>query len=35
HREIAEYAGCETETAIRITKELKRSGLLQDWHKQK
>ena len=35
HREIAEYAGCETETAIRITKELKRNGLLQDWHKQK
>ena len=23
YREIAEYAGCETETAIRIAKELK------------
>lgn len=30
HREIAEYAGCETETAIRIAKELKRNGLLTD-----
>ncbi|MCI7719454.1 Crp/Fnr family transcriptional regulator [[Pasteurella] aerogenes] len=33
HREIAEYAGCETETAIRISKELKRNGLLKDLHK--
>ncbi|MDH2997725.1 cyclic nucleotide-binding protein [Pasteurellaceae bacterium LFhippo2] len=30
HREIAEYAGCETETAIRISKELKRNGLLKE-----
>ncbi len=29
YREIAEFAGCETETAIRITKELQKSGLLQ------
>ncbi|MDY4281159.1 MAG: Crp/Fnr family transcriptional regulator [[Pasteurella] mairii] len=35
HREIAEYAGCETETAIRITKELKRNGLLKNLHKDK
>lgn len=27
-REIAEYAGCETETAIRIGRELKAQGLL-------
>ena len=26
YREIAEYAGCETETAIRIAKELKQNG---------
>lgn len=30
YREIAEYAGCETETAIRIAKELKKSGLFTD-----
>ena len=30
YREIAEYAGCETETAIRIAKELKKSGLFID-----
>ena len=30
YREIAEYAGCETETAIRIAKELKASGLFSD-----
>ncbi|MGR6979950.1 Crp/Fnr family transcriptional regulator [Testudinibacter sp. P27/CKL/0425] len=30
YREIAEYAGCETETAIRISKELKRTGLLKN-----
>ncbi|MGX2947941.1 Crp/Fnr family transcriptional regulator [Frederiksenia canicola] len=30
YREIAEYAGCETETAIRIANELKRNGLLTD-----
>lgn len=30
YREIAEYAGCETETAIRIANELKRNGLLND-----
>ncbi|KGQ69633.1 cyclic nucleotide-binding protein [Chelonobacter oris] len=30
YREIAEYAGCETETAIRISKELKRNGLLKN-----
>ena len=29
YREIAEYSGCETETAIRITKELHKTGLLQ------
>lgn len=28
HREIAEYSGCETETAIRISKELKKNGLI-------
>lgn len=28
NREIAEYAGCETETAIRITKELRKKKLL-------
>lgn len=28
HREIAEYAGCETETAIRISRELRKKGLL-------
>lgn len=28
YREIAEYAGCETETAIRIAKELKQNGAL-------
>lgn len=27
HREIAEYAGCETETAIRIIRELRKKGL--------
>ena len=30
YREIAEYAGCETETAIRIAKELKKRGLFID-----
>lgn len=30
HREIAEYAGCETETAIRIVRDLKRNHLLGD-----
>ncbi|OOF59422.1 Crp/Fnr family transcriptional regulator [Rodentibacter genomosp. 2] len=30
YREIAEYAGCETETAIRIGKELKQNGLFKD-----
>lgn len=30
YREIAEYAGCETETAIRISRELKRMGLFSD-----
>ena len=34
YREIAEYAGCETETAIRITKELQKTGLLRA-HKNK
>lgn len=29
YREIAEYAGCETETAIRISKELKKTGMLE------
>ncbi|MBE2897133.1 Crp/Fnr family transcriptional regulator [Pasteurellaceae bacterium HPA106] len=29
YREIAEYAGCETETAIRIGRELKQKGLLK------
>lgn len=28
YREIAEYVGCETETAIRISRELKKTGLL-------
>lgn len=28
NREIAEYTGCETETAIRITKELRKKNLL-------
>lgn len=28
YREIAEYAGCETETAIRISKELRKTGLI-------
>ncbi|MCW9733681.1 Crp/Fnr family transcriptional regulator [Avibacterium sp. 20-15] len=28
HREIAEYAGCETETAIRITRDLRKKNLL-------
>ncbi|MCW9709574.1 Crp/Fnr family transcriptional regulator [Avibacterium sp. 21-586] len=28
HREIAEYAGCETETAIRITRSLRNKNLL-------
>ncbi|QLB12459.1 CRP-like cAMP-binding protein [Bisgaardia hudsonensis] len=35
HREIAEYSGCETETAIRISKELKKNGLLLPSHKDK
>lgn len=37
YREIAEYAGCETETAIRIANELKRNGQLPDGliHKHK
>lgn len=30
YREIAEYAGCETETAIRIAKELKQNGLFTE-----
>ncbi|KAE9529311.1 Crp/Fnr family transcriptional regulator [Testudinibacter aquarius] len=30
YREIAEYAGCETETAIRIAKELKQNGLFSE-----
>ena len=30
YREIAEYAGCETETAIRIAKELKQNGLFNN-----
>lgn len=30
YREIAEYAGCETETAIRIGKELKQNGLFSE-----
>ncbi|TCP97760.1 CRP-like cAMP-binding protein [Cricetibacter osteomyelitidis] len=30
YREIAEYAGCETETAIRIGKELKQKGLFTE-----
>ncbi|OOF58739.1 Crp/Fnr family transcriptional regulator [Rodentibacter myodis] len=30
YREIAEYAGCETETAIRIAKDLKQKGLFAD-----
>ena len=30
YREIAEYAGCETETAIRIAKELQTRGLFID-----
>lgn len=29
-REIAEYAGCETETAIRLSRELKKTGLLPE-----
>lgn len=29
-REIAEYAGCETETAIRISRTLKEQGLLPE-----
>ena len=29
YREIAEYSGCETETAIRISKELKKQGFLK------
>lgn len=29
YREIAEYAGCETETAIRISKKLEREGILK------
>ncbi|MFZ7342705.1 Crp/Fnr family transcriptional regulator [Avibacterium volantium] len=28
HREIGEYAGCETETAIRISRDLRKKGLL-------
>lgn len=28
YRQIAEYAGCETETAIRLSKELRKTGLL-------
>lgn len=34
YREIAEYVGCETETAIRISRELKKTGLL-DAHSRK
>ncbi|HDR1062859.1 Crp/Fnr family transcriptional regulator [Pasteurella multocida] len=30
YREIAEYAGCETETAIRIAKELRQNGLFTE-----
>lgn len=30
YREIAEYAGCETETAIRIAKALKQNGLFTE-----
>lgn len=29
-REVAEFAGCETETALRFSKELKRMGILDD-----
>lgn len=35
YREIAEYAGCETETAIRITKELEKTGLLASTHRSR
>lgn len=30
YREVAEYAGCQTETAIRISKELKKQHILED-----
>lgn len=33
YREIAEYAGCETETAIRISKELRKTGLIDSLRK--
>lgn len=34
YREIAEYAGCETETAIRISKKLEREGILKSHEKR-
>ncbi|ECB0591298.1 Crp/Fnr family transcriptional regulator, partial [Salmonella enterica subsp. enterica serovar Bareilly] len=29
-REVAEFAGCETETALRFSKELRQAGILDD-----
>lgn len=29
-RDVAEFAGCETETALRFTKELRTKGILDD-----
>lgn len=29
HREIAEFSGCETETAIRVSRELKKQGIIK------
>lgn len=29
-REVAEFAGCETETALRFSKELRLAGILDD-----
>lgn len=29
-REVAEFAGCETETALRFSKEIRRAGILDD-----
>lgn len=35
YKEIAEYAGCETETAIRLAKELKKTDLINFFIKKK
>lgn len=33
YREVAEFCGCETETAIRISRELKKQGILDKSHR--